>query len=473
MITNTDTKWIYNGDGTTTTFQYTNKIFSASDLVVVLKNTSTGVETTQTLNVDYTVSNVGSVTGGNVVFTTAPASGYQVIIYVSISLTQSVDYVPNDPFPAETHEEALDRLTLICQQLQEQIDRVVIQDITQTSNLELPSLENGKFLTTDGTNLSWGTPTGTDYGANISYGLDASKSASPSKGDIYIATDTDKVYVCYTAGTWSSVGYSGDISYGVDADKSVSPSQGDIYIATDVKKTYYCYTAGTWTHNLVRKLEANTTVNIDNSMSADDIQTLIDAQPRYIPEGVALTFQFADGTYTLSHELKFDGFIGGGKLAVYGNTTETTGLHTTQAVSLDFSGQNCHGLIFYSCVYVDVRFLKITIKSDTGTYACVLGGYDTNMWLRYSYLLGTSASYGNAFWIIMANGFIDSTYVSTIKSGIYGYFAHIHSRTNDDTGTLPTYGLWADYGSTITKYGTTQPTGATADEYTTRGGYIR
>ena len=212
MISNTDTKWIYNGDGSTTVFQYANKIFAASDLTVILKDTTTGVETTQTLNVDYTVSNVGSVTGGNVTFVTAPVSGKQVIIYIDLALTQETDYVPNDPFPAESHEEALDRLTLIAQQLQEQIDRVVIQNITETSNLEMPTLSSGKFLTNDGTSLDWGTPTGTDYNADISYGLDADKSASPSKGDIYIATDTSKYYVCYTSGSWTEVGGSDVVS---------------------------------------------------------------------------------------------------------------------------------------------------------------------------------------------------------------------------------------------------------------------
>jgi len=38
---------------------------------------------------------------------------------------------------------------------------------------------------------------------NMYYGLDADKSTSPSTGDIYVATDTNRVYVCFTAGFWS------------------------------------------------------------------------------------------------------------------------------------------------------------------------------------------------------------------------------------------------------------------------------
>jgi len=36
-------------------------------------------------------------------------------------------------------------------------------------------------------------------------GLDASKSATPAVKDVYLATDTNKLYVCYTAGVWTDV----------------------------------------------------------------------------------------------------------------------------------------------------------------------------------------------------------------------------------------------------------------------------
>jgi len=43
-------------------------------------------------------------------------------------------------------------------------------------------------------------------------GVDASKSGSPAVNEVYVATDTDKVYVCLTAGVWTSVG--GSIDHG-------------------------------------------------------------------------------------------------------------------------------------------------------------------------------------------------------------------------------------------------------------------
>jgi hypothetical protein len=107
----------YSGNGSTTVFAYTFKIFEDSDLVVVEKNVNTGVETTKTLTTDYTVSGAGNDSGGNVTFVTAPASGITVTISRSLPLTQETNYVENDPFPAQAHEDALDKLTMLVQQV--------------------------------------------------------------------------------------------------------------------------------------------------------------------------------------------------------------------------------------------------------------------------------------------------------------------------------------------------------------------
>lgn len=106
----------YAGNGSTTSFAYAFKIFQDSNLVVTLVNDTTGVETTQTLTTDYTVTGAGSDSGGNVVFGTAPASGNTAVIRRVLPVTQETNYVPNDPFPAEAHEDALDKLTMLVQQ---------------------------------------------------------------------------------------------------------------------------------------------------------------------------------------------------------------------------------------------------------------------------------------------------------------------------------------------------------------------
>ena len=57
--------------------------------------------------------------GGNIAFMggSIPSLGSSVVITRSTDLTQEVVYTPFDPFPAKTHEGALDKLTLIVQEL--------------------------------------------------------------------------------------------------------------------------------------------------------------------------------------------------------------------------------------------------------------------------------------------------------------------------------------------------------------------
>jgi hypothetical protein len=117
MTVSTSTSFVsYAGNGSLITFAYTFKIFQDSDLLVTLINDASGVETTQVLTTNYTVTGAGTAGGGNVVFTAAPASGVTIKIRRVLPVTQETDYVANDPFPAEAHEDALDKLTMLLQQ---------------------------------------------------------------------------------------------------------------------------------------------------------------------------------------------------------------------------------------------------------------------------------------------------------------------------------------------------------------------
>ena len=116
-VTSTVNKNQYTANGSLTTFAYGFLIFSDSDLEVYVD------DVLQSLSTHYTVTNAGVASGGNVVFGTAPADTLNVTILRSVPYTQTVDYTAYDPFPAETHESALDRNTMLSQQLLEQQDR--------------------------------------------------------------------------------------------------------------------------------------------------------------------------------------------------------------------------------------------------------------------------------------------------------------------------------------------------------------
>ena len=132
-VSTTVNKVSYTASAAQTTFAYTFKIFADGDLKVYVNSTQ------KTLTTDYTVTGAGDVGGGNIVFGTGLSASDSVVIERVLDLTQGVDYVENDAFPAETHEGALDRLTYIEQQQQEELGRALkVSTTDETSSMELP-----------------------------------------------------------------------------------------------------------------------------------------------------------------------------------------------------------------------------------------------------------------------------------------------------------------------------------------------
>ena len=134
-VSSTTTKVSASGDGSTAGFNYTFKIFADSEMQVIIRS-SLGVETTKTLTTHYTVSGAGNDSGGTVTFTSGniPVTGETVVLRRNLALTQGTDYVENDPFPAESHEDGLDRLTMSMQGIQEELDRTFKVSKTTTIN---------------------------------------------------------------------------------------------------------------------------------------------------------------------------------------------------------------------------------------------------------------------------------------------------------------------------------------------------
>ncbi|EFL9032678.1 right-handed parallel beta-helix repeat-containing protein [Escherichia coli] len=106
----------YTGNGVTTTFPYTFRIFKKSDLVVQVVDLNDNI-TVLTLDTDYTVTGAGGYVGGNVILATALANGYQISISRELPVTQETDLRNQGKFFAEVHEDALDKLTMLIQQV--------------------------------------------------------------------------------------------------------------------------------------------------------------------------------------------------------------------------------------------------------------------------------------------------------------------------------------------------------------------
>lgn len=106
----------YTGNGVTTSFPYTFRIFQKADLVVQVVDLDENL-VTLTLDTDYTVTNAGSYSGGAVVLQAALANGWQISISRDLPVTQETDLRNQGKFFAEVHEDAFDKLTMLIQQV--------------------------------------------------------------------------------------------------------------------------------------------------------------------------------------------------------------------------------------------------------------------------------------------------------------------------------------------------------------------
>jgi len=201
-LTTTTNKASYSGDGNTTTFAYAFKILADSDLKVYIRSAS-GTETLKTITTHYTVTGVGSASGGNVVFTggNIPTNTETVVIQRVVPLTQTHDYVENDPFPAESHEQGLDRLTMHVQQLQEEVDRSIKASVSNTiSSTEFTNdatdRANKLFAFDSSGNINIATTIGSNTG-------NWATATAYAERDIVKDTSTNNIFQCKTAHTSS------------------------------------------------------------------------------------------------------------------------------------------------------------------------------------------------------------------------------------------------------------------------------
>src|SRR5262249_22869898 len=120
--------------------------FGADELTVIERQSNTGVRTTKILGTHYTVAG-GNGDNGTVTAVAPPAVGVTWTIARKNHRTQTVGYTPNDPFPAETHERALDRQAAVSQELGDAVSRSAqLSPTTSLESLEMPDPEEGRFL---------------------------------------------------------------------------------------------------------------------------------------------------------------------------------------------------------------------------------------------------------------------------------------------------------------------------------------
>lgn len=123
----------YNGNDTTTSFDYTFKVLESDDLMVILTDTNVSPETSTVLteDVDYSVSGAGDADGGSVSYPLSGdplATGERLTILRATDLTQLVDFDNQGGYFAESIEDSVDKLTMIVQDHEQKLKQAVLAD---------------------------------------------------------------------------------------------------------------------------------------------------------------------------------------------------------------------------------------------------------------------------------------------------------------------------------------------------------
>ena len=133
----------FTGNGVTTTFPFTYKVFSTADVQVIRLTISTGIETTLTIVTDYNITLNGdqdSNPGGNIVLVTPLLALYTLTATSDIANLQPTDLTNQGGFYPEVITDALDRATIQIQQISDIGDRTLKIPISDgLLNMELPT----------------------------------------------------------------------------------------------------------------------------------------------------------------------------------------------------------------------------------------------------------------------------------------------------------------------------------------------
>ena len=374
-ITNQTNKVFGSGDGVSTHFNFSFKIFHASDLRVYEISSTGTVTGPLALNTDYTVYINPVAEGGYITFTSAPVSTYQTLIQRIEPLTQSLTISTEGPLPAKQIENQLDLAMMVIIQQNDILNRCVqLPSTTSLATPVLPTPVANKAIGWDatGTYLTNITgvvgpagpagaagPTGPTGAIGSTGPTGATGPAGPSgsgAGDVLgPATNTD-LYIPQWSGAntktlKNGVALDTDTALTADSDSKI-PSQKAVKTYADTKQASLGFTA----ENVANK---DTTTTLGTS---DTYYPSQKAVKTYADTKVALT-----GDQTIAGVKTFSSF------SITPSTVPTTDYQVANKKYVDGSS----GEVFYqvegatdisttSASFVDMTGMTLTITVTAG-----------------------------------------------------------------------------------------------------------
>lgn len=178
MTLSTETnKIVYDGVEFQDTFAYNFRVDQVEDMEVYL-----AAELIPAGN--YVVTGIGDDLGGDVILDSPLTEAQTVTLLRDVPQTQQTDYQPFDAFPAESHESALDKLTMLTQQLQEQVNRSLLVPVDDDSGepftLGTPVALEVVQYNADETGIEASGIDATEFNNNVQAAADSADAAAAS-----------------------------------------------------------------------------------------------------------------------------------------------------------------------------------------------------------------------------------------------------------------------------------------------------
>lgn len=330
-------------DGIGTVYNFTFRTtLSTTDMFVYRVVRATSVATLQVEGVDYSIALNDNKLGGAVTSLTVWPATDDVLIFREIELTQGTVYPDTGSMTKAQIEDAVDRVTMICQQIDEALDRTLRIDIGDDSSPSVvPTLVAGGVLTTDGAVLQWNTALIVDAGA-------VPGALNPG--------DDDKVLLANT-GAWSWQSFT-------------------ISLITDAVADLKTFLASATLAAARTNLGLGTVATLDTGVTAGDVPVL-DAGAQ-LPVEIRVPRGYIDGLRVSdAAEVDHDRTFAVGAARDSTNTT-TLVLDTAMTKQIDATwavGTNAGGL-FSGAVTTGWYYLFIIEKTSDGT---IDAGFDTSL----------------------------------------------------------------------------------------------
>lgn len=192
----------YSCNGSTVAFPFAFKVFTTADVRVVLTDAN-AVESDLVLGTNYTVAlnaDQDANPGGTVTTTATYATGYKVTLTSRVQNLQPVTLTNQGGFYPKIINDALDRLTIMAQQLAEQVGRAVKTSISSSSTPDQLLSDIGTAVTNASNSATAAAGSAT---ASAGYATNSANSATASAGSATAAANS----ATQAANSAASVGF--------------------------------------------------------------------------------------------------------------------------------------------------------------------------------------------------------------------------------------------------------------------------